>query len=170
MPTHPIWPTLSPDLTNEILVCSQKTNKRLYKNVIELIGPNLGMREPKILEMPKRERHLMFAQVLQRPDLEALSFNLISHWLVQEHVPLLCDWLSALGIEHDDKGCANEFPTDPGKSALTKAVKALLKKHDPQLVAIYLRTFVEIDEVQWPELVALIDSMEELKLPEPGAA
>ena len=155
-PTHAIWPTLNPVLANEILIAVQKGNKKLYKTAVEVMAPRMGVRVPLLLEMPKKERHAVWIQILSRPEMEVLSFNLLSAWLIEAQTPMLCAWLDALGIEHGDNGCADNFPPQPDAAKLKKAVDVLLEKFDPQIVSTYLRTFNQIDETQWPALDEII--------------
>lgn len=164
MPTHPLWSQISPVLANDILLHTQKNNKKLYRTAVDIVAPNIGVRAVKVMEMPKVERHAAFTQLLSRPQLEALSFNILSTWLVDNHAPMLCAWLDALGIAHDEVGCANSFNPVPDKAALQKAVDTLLKTYDATLVAIYLNAFNEIDEVRWPALTEVLGSDDRLKI------
>ena len=151
-PTYAIWPTLPTELANEILVSVQKTNKKLYRTAVEVMAPRMGVRVPILIEMPKTQRHAAWIQILARPDMEVLSFNLLSTWLIETQRPMLCAWLDALGIEHGENGCADTFPPEPDAALLKKGVDALLKQFDPQIVNLYLRAFNQIDETQWPAL------------------
>jgi hypothetical protein len=151
-PTHTIWPTLPPQLANDILLSVQKSNKKLYRTAVEVMAPRMGIRVPTLLETPKAQRHATWIQILARPDMEVLSFNLLSTWLIDSQRPMLCAWLDALGIEHGENGCADRFPPEPDAAKLGKAVHTLLEKFDPQIIGVYLRTFNQIDETQWPAL------------------
>ena len=151
-PTHAIWPTLPPQLANDILLAVQKGNKKLYRTAVEVMAPRMGVRVPTLLETPKAQRHATWIQILARPEMEVLSFNLLSSWLIETQRPMLCAWLDALGIEHGENGCADNFPPQPDAAVLKKGVDVLLQQFDPQIVGTYLRTFNQIDETQWPVL------------------
>jgi hypothetical protein len=151
-PTHAIWPTLPPSFANDILVSIQKSNKKLYRTAVEVMAPRMGVRVPTLLEMPKAQRHATWIQILGRPEMEVLSFNLLSTWLIDSQRPMLCAWLDSLGIEHGENGCADTFPPQPDAAALKKGVDALLGQFDPLTVGVYLRTFNQIDETRWPAL------------------
>jgi hypothetical protein len=151
-PTHTIWPTLSPQLANDILLSVQKSNKKLYRTAVEVMAPRMGVRVPTLLETPKAQRHATWIQILARPEMEVLGFNLLSSWLIESQRPMLCAWLDALGIEHGANGCADNFPPQPDAAALRKGVDLLLQQFDPQIVGVYLRTFNQIDETQWAAL------------------
>ena len=151
-PTHTLWTTLPPQLANDILLAVQKGNKKLYRTALEVMAPRMGIRVPTLVEMPKTQRHATWIQILGRPEMEVLGFNLFSTWLIETQRPMLCAWLDALGIEHGDNGCADTFPPQPDAAVLKKGVDILLEKFDPQIVGVYLRAFNQIDETQWPAL------------------
>ena len=164
-PTHAIWPTLTPQLANDILLAVQKGNKKLYRTALEVMAPRMGVRVPILIEMPKTQRHATWIQILGRPEMEVLSFNLLSTWLIDTQRKMLCAWLDTLGIAHGENGCADDFPPQPDVALLKKGVDVLLEKFDPAIVAVYLRTFNCIDETHWlalNEIIAL-DKRLELK-------
>jgi hypothetical protein len=169
-PTHAIWPALPPALANEILVSVQKANKKLYRTALEVMAPRMGIRVPILVEMPKTERHAVWVRILAHPQMEVLSFNLFSTWLIETQQPMLCAWLDSLGIAHGDNGCADSFPPEPPAAKIRAGVDTLLKKFDPVLVSIYLRSFNQIDETRWAALDEIIKTDERLKLVVPVAA
>jgi len=168
-PTHTIWPTLPPPLAHEILLSVQKSNKKLYRTAVEVMAPRMGMRVPILIEMPKAQRHATWVQILGRPEMEVLSFNLLSTWLIEDQRPMLCAWLDSLGIEHGENGCADTFPPEPSKEALRQGVEGLLGKFDPVIVGIYLRTFNQIDETRWPALDEIVRTEPRLQPQAPAA-
>ena len=169
-PTHTIWPTLPPQLANDILLAVQKANKKLYRTAVEVMAPRMGIRVPTLLEMPKTQRHAAWIQILARPEMEVLSFNILSAWLIESQRPMLCAWLDALGIEHGDNGCADSFPPQPDAAALKKGVDLLLPQFDPQIVGVYLRAFNQIDETRWPALDEILGAEPRLQPASPTLA
>ncbi len=156
MSTHTIWPHLSQTLAHEILLEVQKSNKKLYRTAVEVMAPRMGVRVPILMEMPKIERHLVWIKILSRPEMEVLSFNLLSGWLLAAQVPMLNRWLDLLKVPHADNGCADSFPPAPEEAVLKPAVEALLKEFPQVYVCIYLRCFNLIDEVKWESLAKII--------------
>jgi hypothetical protein len=169
-PTHTIWPALPPQLANDILLAVQKGNKKLYRTAVEVMAPRMGIRIPILLEMPKTQRHATWIQILGRPEMEVLSFNLLSTWLIETQTEMLCAWLDSLGIEHGANGCADNFPAEPSAEALKKAVDTLLTKFDPTIVSIYLRSFNQIDETHWTALDEIIKNDPRLELKKEAVA
>jgi hypothetical protein len=169
-PTHTIWPILTPQLGNEILLSVQKSSKKLYRTSVEVMAPRMGVRVPTLLEMPKTQRHAAWLQILGRPEMEVLSFNLLSAWLIDSQTPMLCAWLDSLGIEHGENGCADTFPPEPSAASLKAGVDTLLTRFDPAVVGIYLRTFNQIDETRWAALDEILRTDFRLQPANPEAA
>jgi hypothetical protein len=171
-PTHTLWQTMPTRLAHDILLSVQKSNKKLYRTAIEVMAPRMGIRIPKLLESPKVQRHSAWIPILARPEMEVLSFNILSTWLIETQRPMLCAWLDALGIEHADNGCADSFPPQPEMVKLKQGVETLLEKFDPVIVSIYLYSFNQIDETQWPALDEILRNEPRLqpKSPTPASA
>jgi len=169
-PTHALWPVMPSPLANDILLSVQRTNKKLYRTALEVMAPRMGMRVPILIEMPKARRHADWIKILARPEMEVLSFNLLSTWLIETQRPMLCAWLDALGIEHADNGCADIFPPQPETARLKKGVDLLLEKFDPAVVSLYLRSFNQIDETQWPALDEILRTDTRLQFTSPNLA
>jgi hypothetical protein len=163
-PTHTLRPTLPSALANDILLSIQKTNKKLYRTALEVMAPRMGVRVPILVEMPKAQRHAAWVRILSRPVMEVLGFNLFSTWLIETQRPLLCAWLDSLGIAHDEKGCADDFPPEPPADRLRQGIDKLLGEFDPQLVGVYLRCFNQIDETKWPALDEILRDDPRLQL------
>jgi hypothetical protein len=164
MPTSIIWAKIDAPVAHQILLSAQETQKKLYKTALDIFSKQMGLRPQKVLEMPKVERHLVWQKLLAQGYLEALSFNLVSNWLMQTQSPLLCAWLDALGIPHNGNGVTDHFPPSPSREKLQAAIEQILTKADPKTVSIYLRSFNEIDGVHWPELDQLVSSDQRLQL------
>jgi hypothetical protein len=164
LPTHAVWAALPPAFAHEILVAVQKSNKKLYRTAVEVMAPRMGLRVPILVEMPKAPRHAAWVGILSRPEMEVLSFNLFSAWLIDTQRPLLCAWLDALGIAHGENGCADHFPPAPSAEQLKAGVETLLKGFDPRLVSVYLRCFNAIDETGWPALEEILRADPRLEL------
>jgi hypothetical protein len=95
---------------------------------------------------------------------DSVAAHLLQIWLVGAHKGVLCDFLDQLGITHDDNGTIEELPTAPAKPDLERAINALLEKHDPKVVAVYLHAFQALDDNGWPTLEELLASDSRLQL------
>ena len=100
---------------------------------------------------------------LARPALDLVTGNLIRAWLLKKHKALLADYLNALGIPHED-GVVEQIPPAMDDAKLHAAVDALLAKYPQETVAVYLHAFNEMNEQEWPNLTAMLNSDPRLQL------
>jgi len=100
---------------------------------------------------------------LARPAMELVAGNLLRAWLLKKHKQMLVDFLDALGIAHEE-GVVEQLPPTMDDAKVRAAVDALLAKHPPEAVAVYLHAFNEMNEVEWPNLKAMLDSDARLQL------
>ena len=84
--------------------------------------------------------------------------------------PLLCDFLDALGLEHDEHGGIDALPETPDPGKLHAAVETLLAKHPAEIVAVYLQSFQTMDIAGWPVLGEMLTQDPRLHLPAPVPA
>ncbi|QSR85322.1 hypothetical protein [Methylacidimicrobium sp. B4] len=164
MATCTLWQEIPEELVHEVLLAVRDSDKRLYRVVVELTSRRLGIRQAKLLEMAKTERHQLSRRVLSLPQSEEISSHLFSRWLVQTRAPMLCDWLDALGIPHDQQGVVEEFPEEPASEKLRAALEGLLVRYPALDVAIYLRLFNEIEDVGWKGLEEILSGDDRLRI------
>ncbi len=98
-----------------------------------------------------------------RPALEAAAAGLIRAWLVTKHKAMLVDFLNALGIENKD-GVVDDLPKEMDDAKLKSAIEILIAKHPPEIVAVYLNAFNDMNEAHWANLKTLLESDARLQL------
>ncbi len=163
MTCHELLGFMSPPLANEIIEFAFATDKKLYRATMDAVAEALKLRPVFLERKPRTERHMQMLSMLTRPRFEAVSANLVRGWLVQGQTALLCDFLDALGVAHQ-KGVVESFPATMDDVKLNAAVDLLLQKHPREKVVVYLNAFCAMNEVQWPNLEALIDKDARLQL------
>jgi hypothetical protein len=102
-------------------------------------------------------------QTLARPSLEMVTGNLVRTWLLKKYNGMLVDFLDALGIPHKE-GVVDDLPATMDDAKLRSAVDVLLGKYPPEVVAVYLNAFNDMNEVEWPNLKTLLESDKRLQL------
>lgn len=156
MNAYQAWAGISHDLNHEILETAYSGNKKLYRLLLEDMAKNLRRRVVALQMMPRKERHLLFRPLLAQPQLHVIAQNLLMFWLSERQTPMLCQFLGALGIAHDEKGCAETFPETVEPAKLTEAVQRLYTDFPEETVSLYLTTFDVLSGKSWPELPPLI--------------
>jgi len=139
--------------------------KPLYKATIEALAKKRNLRPVFVERKPREERFAWMKDALSKVVNDPVAAHLLQVWLVGAQSAVLCDFLDALGIKHDDNGTVESLPSAPAKEALAAAVDTLFAKHDAGIVAVYLHTFQALhEEGGWSTLAELLESDARLKL------
>lgn len=157
---------MSPALADDILSFAKESDKATYKATMNGVATALRVRLVYLERQPRPQRHASMVHVLSKPGLDAVAGGLLRAWLVQKHKQMLIDFLNVLGIANNE-GVVDDLPATVDDTKLKAAVDALLSKYPPEVVSVYLNAFNEMNEANWPNLKAMLESDSRLQL---GAA
>lgn len=159
---------MSPALATEILVWLQANQKPIYKAAIQGLANQRNLRPVFVERKPAAERQLWLKAALGRKLSNDIGEHVLQAWLLGAHRRMLCQFLDALEIAHDDDGTVEQIPPSPPVEKVNAAVDALLVDHSPEAIGVYLRSFRGMDKSSdWPALRERLESDDRLKL---GAA
>jgi hypothetical protein len=162
---HEIFARMPAPSAEQLFAYLHEKEKRLYKATIETLAKQRKLRGVFIERKPRPERHAWMRDALGKKVNDGVAAQLLQIWLVSAHSGMLCDFLDHLGIPHDENGTISEIPTAPSREKLEEAATALLAKHDPAVVTVYLHAFQALDDDGgWPTLDALLAEDPRLKL------
>ncbi|HZR16178.1 MAG TPA: hypothetical protein VFE51_02525 [Verrucomicrobiae bacterium] len=156
---------MSPKLGLEILTYTFENDKPLYRTILAAVAEARKVRPVFLERQPKPQRHATMLSTLARPALEMVTANLLRTWLLKKYKDMLCDFLNALEITHTD-GVVDDLPGSMDDTKLRAAVDLLLGKYPREVAAVYLHAFQEMNEVEWPNLKAILESDKRLELGE----
>jgi len=161
--SHELLGFMSPALALEILTYAYETDKPLYRAALSAVADARKLRPVFLERQPRPQRHATMLATLARPALDMVTANLIRTWLLKKHKQMLADFLDALGIPHQE-GVVEDLPPTMDDAKIRAAVDALLAKHPPEAVAVYLHAFNEMNTVGWPNLKTMLESDPRLQL------
>jgi hypothetical protein len=151
MKSYQILGAMKPETANDVLEFAFSADKKLYRAALEAVAQARKLRMVFLERQPRTERNASMLSFLSRPALDVVSDNLLRAWLLKKHTGVLTDFLDALKIQHD-KGVVEDLPQNVDDAALSSAIDTLLQKHSPELVAIYLNAFNDMNEARWQNL------------------
>jgi hypothetical protein len=160
---HELFGFMSPALANEILNYSYESDKPAYKATLSGVAQALRVRPVYLERQPRPQRHVSMIHVLSRPGLDAVAGGLLRAWLVKKHEAMLVDFLNALEIKNE-KGVVDELPEAMDDAKLKSAIQILLAKYPPEIVAVYLNAFNDMNEANWTNLKTMLESDSRLQL------
>ncbi len=156
MKAHEVFAATSPELSDEILVWFLENKKPIYRAAIAVLAGQRKLRPQFVERKPRAERHLWLREKLSRRAGRDAAQELLQTWLLEAHGEMVKDFLASLDIVHDGAGIVEELPAEPPVEKLEAAVDALLARHRPEVAAVYLQLFQDIDEAHWPGLQQVI--------------
>jgi len=146
MAPHEIFSQMTPVVASQIFSFLFEKEKPLYKATLETLAKKRNLRPVFVERKPRDERFAWLKDSLGRAINDAVAAHLLQVWLIGTQTQMLCDFLDALGITHDENGTVEQLPPAPAKEALAGAIDTLLSKHEAATVAVYLHTFQALHE------------------------
>ncbi len=157
MKAHELFQHMPAATAAEIFEFLKAQDKDGYKAAIEGLANKRNLRAVFVTRKPAAERHAWMQAALSRPANDTVATHIVQAWLLRANTAMLCDFLAALEIAHDEDGTVEDLPACPPKEKIAAAVALLLGKYPPEAVAIYLHAFRDMDStVQWPVLNEII--------------
>ncbi len=164
MKSHEIFQQMSPALAAQIFNFLHTEQKPVYKAAIQGLANQRNLRGIFVERKPPAERHPWMQAALGRKISDSLASHLLQAWLLAAQKQMLCDFLDALEIKHDDDGTVQDLPAEMPKEKISAAVAQLLAKYPAETVAVYLHAFRDMDStVQWPALDEVLSEEPRLK-------
>ncbi len=161
--SHELLGFMSPALATEILNYAYESDKPLYRATLGAVAEACKLRPVFLERQPRVQRHSAMIATLSKPALEMVTANLVRGWLLKKYNGMLCDFLDGLGITHKE-GVVEDLPQTVDDAKLKSAVDTLLGKYPQEVVAVYLNAFAEMNQVDWPNLKAMLASDPRLQL------
>lgn len=153
--SHELIGFMSPTLATEILAFTFESEKPTYKGTLAAVAEARKLRPVFLERQPRAQRDAMILSTLTRPSMDTAAGGLIRTWLLKKYKSMLVDFLNALEIKHED-GVVESLPDTMDDAKLKPAVEGLLAKYPPEVVAVYLNAFNDMNEVSWTNLNTLL--------------
>ncbi len=161
--SHELFGFMSPGLANDIITFTFESDKPTYRATLGAVAQARHLRPVFLERQPRPQRHAMMVATLSRPGLETVAGGLIRAWLLKKYEAMLVDFLNALEIQNE-KGVVENLPASMDDAKLKSAIDVLVAKYPPEVVAVYLNAFNDMNEANWPNLKNLLTSDSRLQL------
>jgi hypothetical protein len=161
--SHELIGFMSPNLALEILTYAFESDKPMYRTVLAGVAEARKVRAVFLERQPRTQRHATMLTTLARPSLEPITANLVRTWLLKKYKGMLVDFLDSLGITHNE-GVVDDLPATMDDAKLKTAIDLLVSKYPPEVVAVYLNAFNDMNEVNWPNLKTMLEADPRLQL------
>ena len=160
---HELFGFMTPALAGEILNFAFEEDKDLYRAALNAVAESRKVRPVFLERQPRTQRHAGMLAAFTRPAMEQIAGNLLRSWLVKKQKAMLIDFMDWLGFTHE-QGAVEDLPESVDDEKLKTAVDALLVKHPPEAVAVYLNAFNDMNSANWPNLKTMLETDPRLQL------
>ena len=142
---------------------THENDKPTYRATLGAVAEARKVRPVFLERQPKPQQHAAMLATLTRPALEMVAGNLIRVWLFKKYKTMLVDFLDALEIKNED-GVVEDLPESMDDAKLKAAVDGIVGKYPPEVVAVYLHAFNDMNEANWSNLKSLLEADPRLQL------
>src|SRR5436190_5877881 len=163
MTSYEMFATMPGALGNRILEEMAGEDKAFYRGVLDAVAQARKVRTVYLERQPRTDRHAVVVTTLARPSMEPAAANLLRTWFLKKQNQLLIDFLDALGMQHE-KGVVEDLPETVDDANVKAAVETLLSKHPAEVVALYLHSFLHLNDVHWHNLEEILFEDHRLEL------
>jgi len=163
MTSHDLFAAMPATLANRILEEMLVEDKPLYRGILDSVAQARKVRVVYLERQPRTDRHQLVAATLARPAMELTASNLLRTWFLKKQSGLLTDFLDGLGIKQE-KGIVENLPDSVDNDRLKATVNTLLEKYPHDAVALYLHSFLYLNDVKWNNLDELLYEHPRLEL------
>jgi len=163
MTSHEMFAIMPAALGNRILEEMAGEDKAFYRGILDGVAQARKVRTVYLERQPRSDRHNLIVSTLARPTMEPSAANILRTWFLKKQNQLLIDFLDALGVEHE-KGVVEDLPEKVEDAKVKSAVETLLGKHPPEVVALYLHSFLHLNDVHWHNLEEILFEDHRLEL------
>ena len=126
-----IFGQMSAPQASEILNWLLENDREAYRSCAGMLASRRKLRPVFVERKPREERNLWMREVLSKPANADLALEILQVWVLGKNERMVCDFLDALGVEHDGKGLIEELPAEPQASKVTAALEAIVSKYPP---------------------------------------
>jgi len=154
---------MSPALALDIITWAHESERPLYDSTLSAVADARKLRPVYFQRQPRAQRHNAMLATLARPSMEMVTANVLRTWLLKKYKSMLMEFLDALGLEHKE-GVVENLPPAMDDQKLQAAIEMILTKYPPEVVAVYLNAFNEMNEVEWPNLNKMLETDKRIQL------
>lgn len=162
MQSHELFKTMPAELSQGIIQYLRDDERDVYKSVIASLAVQKKLRPVFISRRPLDKQIEWVISTLSSKLGNDVGEQVIQVYLMKAHNEMLCDFLNALEIEHEE-GAVDVLPEELDAEAVKTAVDGLLDKYPPPAVSLYMRVFQTQRPDGWPAIGELIENDARLK-------
>ena len=165
MNAYEIYQEIDPAIVNDMFTWVRENERQLYKTAVSSLAASRNLRAVFVEKKSVPDQIAFIHKTLKLRTSDTIGEHLFQVWLMKGQQELLIGFCDGMGIPHDGEGSVEaSLPETLEDDKLKTTLDDLLSKHDPKIVTLYLRVFNLQTPDGWPNIAAILDSDDRLKL------
>ena len=157
MRPHQIFAAMSQDKCAAIMAKIENESPEAVASTVAAAAVTLKFRPKFLLKQPPAKRIASVKRAMSRVTSNDMAEELLAVYFLKCRNELLCEWLDAVGLEHEAGILTQEEVPCPETDELAKKVSDFRGKDDDDDRDLLLRVFSAQTAIVWPALESILD-------------
>lgn len=147
---------MTPERSVELLRALKEDAPGIVDQAVMAAALAMKARPVYLKKQPFEKRAHAVRRALARVSSEPVAAEVLAVYFLKCRNSVLCEWLDALGLEHEEGVLEADAPDQPAKAELDKHVDAFLGDGSDADRSLLLAAFAAQEAIDWPDLVARV--------------
>jgi hypothetical protein len=158
MRSYQIFASMEPDRAVSLLRALNETSPTVVQQAVAAAALAMKARPIYLKKQPFEKRAHAVRRALARVASDPVAAEVLAVYFLKARNPLLCEWLDALGLKHEEGVLEADAPKQPAAKELERHIDAFLSADDDPDRPLLLAAFSAQDAIEWPLLDAKISA------------
>jgi hypothetical protein len=154
MRSNEVFSRMSPAQASAFLEEVKREAKPVAQLALGATAQAFRLRPEFLRRQPKQRQADWMRRALGRTIGAPIAEELLATYFLEHHLELLKEWLTLVGVEHEEGQIKSEKLEPPAPGAVRDAVAKFRKSDQPERRELLLAAFAAQAAVNWPELEA----------------
>ena len=156
MRSYEVFAAMEPDHAVALLERLKETAPEIVEQAVAAAALAMKARPVYLRKQPFEKRAHAVRRALARVASEPVAAEVLAVYFLKARNELLCEWLDAVGLKHEEGVLEADAPDPPADAELRKRIDGFLGAADDPDRRLLLRAFAAQEAIDWPILEAQV--------------
>ncbi|MBW2267878.1 MAG: hypothetical protein JRH16_04845 [Deltaproteobacteria bacterium] len=154
MRSYQIFASMEPERAVSLLRTLNETSPAVVQQAVVAAAIAMKARPVYLQKQPFEKRAQAVRRALARVASDPVAAEVLAVYFLKARTELLCEWLDALGLAHEDGVLEADAPEQPAAAQLEQHIDTFLAADDDPDRPLLLAAFAAQEAIDWPLLEA----------------
>ena len=156
MRSYQIFASMTPERAVSLLQALDEAAPAMVQQAVAAAAIAMKARPVYLRKQPFEKRAHAVRRALARVASDPVAAEVLAVYFLKARNEILCEWLDALGLTHEEGVLEADAPPQPDAAELEKHIDAFLAAEDDPDRLLLLAAFAAQESIEWPHLEARI--------------